>query len=184
MIRPPPRSPLFPYTTLFRSRLRPPAVSGARPRLHPLSVRAPRARGGAPRAALLDHQRPRLGGHVCGADLDRAGLGVGDLYAAAVLPHHPPRLGGCRAARRGGRMDRFLARGAAALEAGARRACRGGVRGPMEEFLLAAHPDALGRDERDGSRDRELSWIVLRECAVPDGGGSNGSRPADRSVLR
>src|SRR5258705_6609451 len=27
MIRPPPRSPLFPYTTLFRSRARPPSVA-------------------------------------------------------------------------------------------------------------------------------------------------------------
>src|SRR3712207_7088595 len=47
MIRRPPRSTLFPYTTLFRSR--PPSPAAQRPRLYwPLSGRGPRTRPPAP----------------------------------------------------------------------------------------------------------------------------------------
>src|SRR5262249_59259827 len=48
MLRPPPTSPLFPYTTLFRSRL-PPGRSAPPPRRPPERVpgRSRRARGGS-----------------------------------------------------------------------------------------------------------------------------------------
>src|SRR4051812_49786486 len=47
MIRRPPRSTLFPYTTLFRSGSRPPAAPRAHPALWPADPFDPRIEGGA-----------------------------------------------------------------------------------------------------------------------------------------
>src|SRR2546430_11380822 len=51
MIRRPPRSTLFPYTTLFRSRIAP--VPGARSRCHPSDLRGRAARAVAAVRAVL-----------------------------------------------------------------------------------------------------------------------------------
>src|SRR3989441_8163050 len=60
MIRRPPRSTLFPYTTLFRSARRRPAGSHVAPRREQAGAgyrRLPRARGGEPAGGLLLQRR-------------------------------------------------------------------------------------------------------------------------------
>src|SRR5688572_31332018 len=65
MIRRPPRSTLFPYTTLFRSRKRSPGLRGAVGRRHPGHPRYPLRR------KLSD--RGRTGGRTAPAGRDRNG---------------------------------------------------------------------------------------------------------------
>src|SRR5690349_23870320 len=66
MIRPPPRSTLFPYTTLFRSRTRPgadPAATSARDPALPANPRArdgPQRRLGSGRLTHRDRKSTRL----------------------------------------------------------------------------------------------------------------------------
>src|SRR5438309_8541469 len=68
MIRPPPRSTLFPYTTLFRSASRAPGAGGLAQRVHgrdgPASARPPRHREQVHRrrhhGALRDRKSTRL----------------------------------------------------------------------------------------------------------------------------
>src|SRR5436853_1339140 len=66
MLRPPPRSTLFPYTTLFRSRA--PAAAPEAPPPHPLRVRPVRKGAVAPYRAWLsffplDSHGPGVGHH-------------------------------------------------------------------------------------------------------------------------
>src|SRR5688572_27385140 len=70
MIRPPPRSTLFPYTTLFRSPLAPSALGGAicrsssppHAKTTPTESKAPATYAGSPRR-LLDMRQTINGGH-------------------------------------------------------------------------------------------------------------------------
>src|SRR4051794_25826319 len=139
MIRRPPRSTLFPYTTLFRSRLL--AVGGhgrGRRPLPPLAVRAlPAGRGAAARRG-----RP--------AALSRLSA---EARPAPAVPHpaHRPRLPRARHARLGGGARAGPARG----RREARRRGRDGGRGarvPMTTGILGGTFDppqvghvALGR---------------------------------------
>src|SRR5205807_10583984 len=79
VVRPPPGSPLFPYTTLFRSR-------GAGP------VRLRSGRGGALRRRAESGRFPRAGG---GRDVSRGGRhcrpGRGRAAAGARRRRAPPR---------------------------------------------------------------------------------------------
>src|SRR2546426_6528327 len=70
MIRRPPRSTLFPYTTLFRSHLAAPRRGGAAPGAR--RARRARAHGGPRRERLRRHlnRRPETGSRV-GTDRDR-----------------------------------------------------------------------------------------------------------------
>src|SRR5438552_10532701 len=62
MIRQPPRSTLFPYTTLFRSRDRP--VRRPRLELHPPAAREPRPRVGPAHVAARSNRRSRSEEHT------------------------------------------------------------------------------------------------------------------------
>src|SRR2546429_5401114 len=68
MIRRPPRSPLFPYTPLSRSQLRPPPAQGPARRPQPPPRRAAAVRAGVPRAEHGGRptapRRPRDGGQI------------------------------------------------------------------------------------------------------------------------
>src|SRR5256886_12584810 len=85
MIRRPPRSTLFPYTTLFRSLLHPESLAGRHgPRV------GPRRRGG--RGALARVGSPGTAGGGVRAALCRAGEGGGALApAVSLLPGLPGR---------------------------------------------------------------------------------------------
>src|SRR5215217_9534476 len=99
MIRRPPRSTLFPYTTLFRSA----HLSGPRPRARVRTREAADRRPGRARRRPAADPQPRPHGWACDRDRDR-------------LPALPPRRGGRpRPARR---ADAFAAA----------RAARGGRR--------------------------------------------------------
>src|SRR3712207_7438804 len=79
MIRRPPRSTLFPYTTLFRSELRPRhAAAGLRPRRHDRPLRR-HARCGVPRRPR--HVRPRPGDAVRGVRTDRKSTRLNSSHA-------------------------------------------------------------------------------------------------------
>src|SRR5260370_32396828 len=92
MIRRPPRSTLFPYTTLFRSRRRrDPAREGARDRLRPRVVdpdRAPRSR-----ARLVEQQLGRAAKGV-GHEYDERACVRGDEFAIVVRNHLQFRTSG------------------------------------------------------------------------------------------
>src|SRR3712207_7793287 len=66
MIRRPPRSTLFPYTTLFRSRDRHPLAGGA----------APRVGRGVPRDGRARRRRPARPGRARRLVVGRGGVGV------------------------------------------------------------------------------------------------------------
>src|SRR5256886_11166798 len=84
MIRPPPRSTLFPYTTLFRSLARPPRGERAQHRPPVLGGERP-AR--APRSAARDQQEDReQGADGSAALLDRRGGGAFPRRGQRRLP--------------------------------------------------------------------------------------------------
>src|SRR2546426_8558734 len=196
MIRRPPRSTLFPYTTLFRSRgpavherdgglrVRAAALPGTRPAVPLLPVRPAGAGARAARPAVPHSERVGVGGHLRRLDLDRAGIGVGDLSPAPVLPHDPARAGRRGAARRRRGMDDLPARRLATLQAGARDAGGGLLRGPVEELSLAARHRPLHGNAGRGSRPGESPRVVLRQLAVPDGRRGHGDRAAVAAVPR
>src|SRR6266540_7353777 len=155
MIRPPPRSTLFPYTTLFRSRprragrpgrglggragpagpqLRPPGAAGrwAGSARLPGGVPGPTDEPGSSRpAAAAD---PRGGGRVRAhpdrrADASWAAGAAAGRHAAAVDPGAVWLPGGPAAARRGGR--------------GASRAGRGGAGRAAVRLVFGGGGDAV-----------------------------------------
>src|SRR5438309_6540307 len=84
MIRRPPRSTLFPYTTLFRSRSTPAASGEA-------SISGKRARTWSRTAASVEEPGERLDDDAAGAAVDRT-HDVGDdrdQVLAAAAAHHP-----------------------------------------------------------------------------------------------
>src|SRR3989454_4526770 len=104
MIRRPPRSTLFPYTTLFRSPRRWPREAGAsgrsrrRRRARPPTARPPRcrcgARGSRPRGGEVSRRRGGEGrGLDGGGDAEREGQGLGPGGARhddLLFPAHGP----------------------------------------------------------------------------------------------
>src|SRR2546430_12275713 len=163
MIRRPPRSTLFPYTTLFRARDRPlPAVhrrapdgGGAHvPRLDPELPGAPR--GGDARVSEGDRGGPRLGqplqrhrllsdaaGQARGGDpVAREGQARPALGAAAVSLHEPRADLSAAGALVGG-AARVRGRGAS----GARRR-----RAPEDPPLVACPAQLTERQPADSSR--------------------------------
>src|SRR3989475_13159520 len=89
MIRRPPRSTLFPYTTLFRSRVRPSYLDAGGPRGAPVVVLQAPVVGGAPVVVVVDDAARRRDALLVAAagDDDQAGAHVpeaaaGDLLAA------------------------------------------------------------------------------------------------------
>src|SRR2546429_1562922 len=93
MIRRPPRSTLFPYTTLFRSHGLERALQPLRIDLQPLgdAARLRRLGGGLDAQLLL-----RLAGHfdyVAGTHLERRNVDALAVHQDAVMSHHLARLG-------------------------------------------------------------------------------------------
>src|SRR3989442_8214345 len=89
MIRRPPRSTLFPYTTLFRSPCRPPSPAGGRPAWSDRGGSWPGARPRAPRGTR-DRPRPR-GSPAAG--LPRAAIHPRSLVRAIEpVEHNSPTV--------------------------------------------------------------------------------------------
>src|SRR5438876_9527508 len=95
MIRRPPRSTLFPYTTLFRSRVARESRLSCRPQLrwqHPSALRTPMGTRGEGRDQSADGSMATVALESVGRRRKEYGLGGGQRAKRAheALPHTPP----------------------------------------------------------------------------------------------
>src|SRR3989442_9745274 len=101
MIRRPPRSTLFPYTTLFRSDRVAPAPALLRQDRPAARADAPRAQGGPPGPVARDKGQPRAAVVPVRGSGDRR-VGGGGARGGSGPPPDPPRPPGGRAPAVGG----------------------------------------------------------------------------------
>src|SRR2546427_6932412 len=165
MIRRPPRSTLFPYTTLFRSRL--PRVRDREGALLP--------KKGAPGPG----RRARSGGHRRGARARRGPapvvLAAGHVGAAGGLARprrKPPR--GEDAARRGRLVRGLEADAARAVGGVAGEPCQGGRGHPGRARRSGHPPRPQTRASRRGTRDPPAG---RPRPGAPRGAGDGGRPP-------
>src|SRR3989454_8320341 len=176
MIRRPPRSTLFPYTTLFRSR------AGRR-----------RARGLARGARRADPRRARSAPGACRDEREAPAAHLRTRPRARLSRLRGGPVGRGHAPRPRGSPDRARERRALALPARRPREQSGGIaRLPRPAQRGGRAPRAyraggVARREHRGRADRAVARLLVRSAAGPPAGGPRGapgSTPAPPHPLR